>query len=153
MDDKGDGFWMVKEADKEVALAHIVSAEPDPILHAPDNLEVPPADLDSLEEPFWGDDSEDWLGAEGGEWDLKEVANTNEEGAEVALTPAQENICSEPSAQLKGEKTMRLTIGSKQRAAPTTPTTLHKATPAGPTPTQSMMPRHESPPASVLPQL
>jgi Zinc knuckle len=81
MDNEGDGFWMVKEADKEVAPAHIVSVEPDPILHAPDDLEDPPANFDSLEEPYWGDDSEDWSGAEGGEWDLKEVANMNEEGA------------------------------------------------------------------------
>jgi hypothetical protein len=151
MDNKGDGFWMVEEADKEVAPAHTVSMEPDPILHAPDNLEVPPANFDSLEEPFWGDDSKDWLGVEGGEWDLEEVANKDKEGAEAAITPAAcENNCSKPSAQLEGEKTMRLTIGSEQHAALTTPTTLHEATPAGPTPIQSTTPGHESLPASTL---
>jgi hypothetical protein len=143
MDDKGDSFWMVKEADKKVAPVHTVSAEPDPILYALDDLEVPPTDFDSLKEPFWGDDSEDWSGTEGGEWDLKE-------GAEAAITPTTcENNCSEPSAQLEGEKTMRLTIGSEQHATPTTPTTLCEATPAGPTPIQSTMPRHESLPVSA----
>jgi hypothetical protein len=103
MDDKGDGFWMVKVADKEVAPAHVVSTELDLILYAPDDFGVPPADLDSLKEPFWGDNSEDWSGVEGGEWDLEEVA-------EVASTPACENNCSKLSVQLKGEKMKELTF-------------------------------------------
>jgi gag-polypeptide of LTR copia-type/Zinc knuckle len=148
MDNEGDGFWMVEEANEEVAPVHTVSVEPDLILYAPDDLEVPPADLDSLEEPFWGDDSEDWSGAEGGEWDLEEVANMNKEGAEVAITPtARENICSEPSAQLEGEETKSLTVRSEQPAAQSTPTTSCIATPSVTNP--SMAPGHESLPTSA----
>jgi Zinc knuckle len=153
MDNEGDGFWMVEVADEEVAPVHIVSAEPDLILYTPDDFEDPPANFDSLEEPFWGDNSEKWPGMEGGKWDLKEVADTDEEGAKVVSTPTCENNCSEPSAQLKGEKMKELTFGSEQPVAPTTPTTSHKATPAGPTPMQSTMPRHESLPTSALLQL
>ena len=88
---------------------------------------------------------------EGDEWDLEEVADTNEEGAEAAITPTvEEIICSEPSVQLEGEKTKRLTIGSEQPAALDTPTTSHLATPASLTLMQSMAPGHKSLPASVL---
>jgi hypothetical protein len=153
MDNEGDGFWMVKETDEKVTPVHVVSAELDPILHAPDDFEDPPTDFDAPKELFWGDDPASWLGMEGDEWDLEEVADTDEEGAEVAITPdVEEIICSEPSAQLEGEKTKSLTVESEQPAAPDTPTTSHLATPASLTLMQSMVPGHESPPASAPPQ-
>jgi hypothetical protein len=153
MDNEGDGFWMVEEMAEEVAPAHIVSTEPDPILHALDNFEGPPANFDAPKELFWGDDPASWLGAEGDEWDLEEVADTDEEGAEAAITPTvEEIICSEPSAQLEGEKTKSLTVESEQRAARDTPTTSRLATFAGLTLMQSTAPGHESPPTSAPPQ-
>jgi hypothetical protein len=145
---------MIEAASEEVAPAHVVSAEPDPILYGAGNFEDPPADLDAPDEIFWRDDAGNWFGEEGDEWGLKEAANTEEEGARVALTPTvKENTCSEPSAQLEGEETERLTIGSEQRAALSTPTTSREATPAGQTLLHSMAPGHESPPASTPLQL
>jgi hypothetical protein len=109
--------------------------------------------LKTPEELFWGDNPASWLGMEGDKWDLEEVADTDKEGAKAAITPAvEEIICSEPSAQLEGEKMKRLTIGSEQPATLDTPTTSCLATPAGPTLTHSMVPRHKSPSTSMLPQ-
>jgi hypothetical protein len=144
---------MVKKMDEKVAPAHVVSTEPDLILHALDDFEGPPADFDTPEELFWGDNPASWLGTEGDEWHLREVADTDEEGAEAAITPAvKENICSKPSVQLKGEKTKRLTIRSEQPATLDTPTTLCLATPAGLTLTHSPAPGYESLPTNALPQ-
>jgi hypothetical protein len=145
---------MIEAASKEVAPAHIVSAELDPILYGAGDFEDPPTDLDTPDEIFWGDDAGNWFGEEGDEWGLKEAANTDKEGARVALMPTvEENTCSKPSTQLEGEETGRLTVGSEQRAAPSTPTTSHEATPAGQTLLHSMAPGHESLPASAPLQL
>jgi gag-polypeptide of LTR copia-type/Zinc knuckle len=88
--DEGDGFWMVEEMEEEVAPAHVVSTELDPLLYDPDDFEAPSAELDSPEVFFSWNGPEDWLDKEGEDWDLEEAEDSElEEGANAVITPIE----------------------------------------------------------------
>ena len=71
-DNKGNGFWLVKEEDEEVAPAHYMSVEPEPLLDGPGDFEVLDAELESLEEFLPWSSPDNWLDKEGEDWDLKD---------------------------------------------------------------------------------